>query len=209
MNGLDVRWKGLCAFACEHNECPSQWCNKIAYKGACNPPVPGDPNVPKCISGARPDTIWDSMCQFTCKYNFCPPEVCDCLVAGPTALPKPPVIAPYGRPIGEEDYDLCKYSCAWGFCPSDACKKGSGSGSTTTGGGSISTMTTQYMSPAMATIVPLPNLSLRPTETLTLGPGIASDVGALGNSGNQNVPRGPGANECAVRNTTIVDENLC
>lgn len=54
----------------------------------------------------------------------------------------------------------------------------------------------QYLSPPSATVLPFPATTVAPTETFTIEGPVVSQIQSLSNKGNQNTPKGPGADVC-------------
>lgn len=111
-----------------------------------------------------------------------------------------PVSSPY-NPIMKSKPDCLLGACSHGFCPPGVCN----SGQSTSGGGGV---TTRHISPSKATVIPFPSLIIPSLSTFTLNPAVYTDVNILPNSGNQNIPRGPGISNCLVSlisSSTIID----
>jgi chitinase len=56
--------------------------------------------------------------------------------------------------------------------------------------------TNEFKSPESATIIPMAHTTVKPGQTFTLGPGASTDLPRLPNGGDQNVPAGPGGDQC-------------
>ncbi|KAJ5442294.1 Peptidoglycan-binding Lysin subgroup [Penicillium cf. griseofulvum] len=72
------------------------------------------------------------------------------------------------------------------------------------GGGLI-----QYKSPDNATVIPFPATTPAPTETFTIGGPVVSQIQSLKNNGDQNQPKGPGAEECETCDLARVITSTC
>lgn len=66
-----------------------------------------------------------------------------------------------------------------------------------TGGGIGLDNPNRFRSPESATIIPMAHTTVPAGQTFTIGSRAATDISRLNNDGDQNTPRGPGADKCA------------
>ena len=67
----------------------------------------------------------------------------------------------------------------------------------------------QYVSPDEAAVIPFPATTPAPTETFTIGGPVVSQIQSLANNGNQNEPKGPGADECETCDLARLITSTC
>lgn len=67
----------------------------------------------------------------------------------------------------------------------------------------------QYLSPPSATVLPFPATTVAPTETFTIEGPVVSQIQSLSNKGDQNTPKGPGADVCETCDLARLITSTC